>query len=36
MGLTLREVRDADLPLLFEQGADPVAVLERRGRSTPH
>ena len=26
MGLTLREVRDEDLPLLFEQWADPVAV----------
>src|SRR5918997_1814726 len=26
MGLTLREVRDADLPRLFEQWADPVAV----------
>src|SRR5918996_4586270 len=26
MGLTLREVRDEDLPLLFEQRADPVAV----------
>src|ERR671911_2868513 len=26
MGLTLREVRDVDLPLLFEQWADPVAV----------
>src|ERR687895_393722 len=25
MGLTLREVRDEDLPLLFEQWADPVA-----------
>jgi len=25
MGLTLREVRDQDLPLLFEQWADPVA-----------
>jgi RimJ/RimL family protein N-acetyltransferase len=26
MGLTFREVRDEDLPLLFEQWADPVAV----------
>jgi RimJ/RimL family protein N-acetyltransferase len=26
MGLTLREIRDEDLPLLFEQWADPVAV----------
>src|SRR5919109_2584237 len=26
MGLTLREVRDEDLPLLFEEWADPVAV----------
>ena len=26
MGLTLREVRDEDLSLLFEQWADPVAV----------
>jgi RimJ/RimL family protein N-acetyltransferase len=26
MGCTLREVRDEDLPLLFEQWADPVAV----------
>jgi RimJ/RimL family protein N-acetyltransferase len=26
MGLTLREVRDQDLPLLFEQWADPLAV----------
>jgi RimJ/RimL family protein N-acetyltransferase len=26
MGLTLREVRDEDVPLLFEQWADPVAV----------
>jgi RimJ/RimL family protein N-acetyltransferase len=26
MGLTLREVRDEDLPLLFEQWADPLAV----------
>ena len=26
MGLTLREVRDEDLPLLFKQWADPVAV----------
>lgn len=26
MRLTLREVRDEDLPLLFEQWADPVAV----------
>ena len=26
MGLTLREVRDEDLPLLFEHWADPVAV----------
>jgi RimJ/RimL family protein N-acetyltransferase len=26
MGLTLREVGDEDLPLLFEQWADPVAV----------
>lgn len=26
MALTLREVRDEDLPLLFEQWADPVAV----------
>jgi hypothetical protein len=26
MGLTLRELRDEDLPLLFEQWADPVAV----------
>jgi hypothetical protein len=26
MGRTLREVRDEDLPLLFEQWADPVAV----------
>jgi RimJ/RimL family protein N-acetyltransferase len=26
MGLTLRELRDEDLPLLFEQSADPVAV----------
>jgi RimJ/RimL family protein N-acetyltransferase len=26
MGLTLREVRDEDLPLLFEQWADPVAM----------
>jgi RimJ/RimL family protein N-acetyltransferase len=26
MELTLREVRDEDLPLLFEQWADPVAV----------
>src|ERR687895_405864 len=26
MGLTLREVRNEDLPLLFEQWADPVAV----------
>jgi RimJ/RimL family protein N-acetyltransferase len=26
MGVTLREVRDEDLPLLFEQWADPVAV----------
>ena len=26
MGLTLREVRDEDLPLPFEQWADPVAV----------
>jgi RimJ/RimL family protein N-acetyltransferase len=26
MGLTLREVRDEDLPLLFEQWAGPVAV----------
>src|SRR5919204_1661094 len=26
MGLTLREVRDKDLPLPFEQWADPVAV----------
>jgi hypothetical protein len=26
MGLTLREVRDEDLPLLFEQSADPLAV----------
>ena len=26
MGLTLREVRGEDLPLLFEQWADPVAV----------
>src|ERR671925_1932840 len=26
MGLMLREVRDEDLPLLFEQWADPVAV----------
>src|ERR687898_226626 len=26
MGLRLREVRDEDLPLLFEQWADPVAV----------
>src|ERR671937_3074337 len=26
MGLTLREVRDEDLPLLFVQWADPVAV----------
>lgn len=26
MGLTLREVWDEDLPLLFEQWADPVAV----------
>ena len=26
MGLTLREVQDEDLPLLFEQWADPVAV----------
>src|SRR4051812_14953885 len=26
MGLTLREMRDEDLPLLFEQWADPVAV----------
>ncbi len=26
MGLTLREVRDEDLPLLFEQWADPVAI----------
>jgi RimJ/RimL family protein N-acetyltransferase len=26
MGLTLREVREEDLPLLFEQWADPVAV----------
>jgi RimJ/RimL family protein N-acetyltransferase len=25
MGLTLREVRDEDLPLLFERWADPVA-----------
>jgi len=25
MGLTLREVRDEDLPVLFEQWADPVA-----------
>jgi hypothetical protein len=25
MGLTLREERDEDLPLLFEQWADPVA-----------
>jgi RimJ/RimL family protein N-acetyltransferase len=25
MGLTLREVQDEDLPLLFEQWADPVA-----------
>ena len=25
MGLTMREVRDEDLPLLFEQWADPVA-----------
>jgi hypothetical protein len=25
MGLTLRDVRDEDLPLLFEQWADPVA-----------
>jgi hypothetical protein len=25
MGLTLREVGDEDLPLLFEQWADPVA-----------
>jgi RimJ/RimL family protein N-acetyltransferase len=25
MGLTLREARDEDLPLLFEQWADPVA-----------
>jgi hypothetical protein len=25
MGLTLREIRDEDLPLLFEQWADPVA-----------
>jgi RimJ/RimL family protein N-acetyltransferase len=25
MGLTLREVRDEDLPLLFEQWADPIA-----------
>jgi len=25
MGLTLRELRDEDLPLLFEQWADPVA-----------
>ena len=25
MGVTLREVRDEDLPLLFEQSADPVA-----------
>jgi hypothetical protein len=24
MGLTLREVRDEDLPLLFEQWADPI------------
>ena len=26
MGLTLREVRDEDLPLLFEHWADPLAV----------
>ena len=26
MGLVLREMRDQDLPLLFEQWADPVAV----------
>src|SRR5262245_33887378 len=26
MGLTLRELRDDDLPLLYEQWADPVAV----------
>src|SRR6266498_2308698 len=26
MGLTLRDVQDEDLPLLFEQWADPVAV----------
>jgi RimJ/RimL family protein N-acetyltransferase len=26
MGLMLREVRDEDLPLLFEQWTDPVAV----------
>ena len=26
MGLALRELRDEDLPLLFEQWADPVAV----------
>ena len=26
MGLTLREIRDEDLPLLFEQWAEPVAV----------
>src|ERR671922_1957114 len=26
MGLTLREIRDEDLPLLFEQWADPIAV----------
>jgi RimJ/RimL family protein N-acetyltransferase len=26
MGLTLREVRDEDLPPLFEQWADPIAV----------
>ena len=26
MGLMLREMRDEDLPLLFEQWADPVAV----------
>src|SRR5215218_10461819 len=26
MGRTLREVRDEDLPLLFDQWADPVAV----------
>src|ERR671914_2314216 len=27
MGLTLREVRDEDLPLLFDHWSDPVAVL---------